>query len=93
MKLLLPALAGAVLLSIQPAPASAAPSLAGAAPMGAEAREGSLVEKTVVHCWWQRGVRRCRWVQGVPPPEAYRTGTAEWWRAMQDWGRTGGGRR
>ena len=26
---------------------------------------------------------------GNPRPEAYRTGTAEWWRAMERWGRTG----
>ena len=26
---------------------------------------------------------------GNPRPEAYRTGTAAWWRAMERWGRTG----
>ena len=26
---------------------------------------------------------------GNPPPEAYRTGTAAWWQAMERWGRTG----
>jgi len=26
---------------------------------------------------------------GNPRPEAYRTGSAAWWRAMERWGRTG----
>jgi hypothetical protein len=93
MKLLLPALAGAMVLAVQPAPASAAPSLAGGSPLAAGVRAESLVQKTVFQCWVHRGVRRCRWVQGVPRPEAYRTGSPEWWRAMEDWGRTGGFRR
>jgi hypothetical protein len=92
MKRLMPALGGAVLLSILTMPAMAAPGSA-VSGLAGEARGGSLVEPTVFTCSWYRGKRRCRWVQGLPRPEAYRTGTPEWWRAMEDWGRTGGFRR
>jgi hypothetical protein len=58
-----------------------------------QARGGALVEKTVFECVVIHGVRHCRWVQGLPRPEDYRTGSPEWWRAMEDWGRVGAGRR
>jgi len=93
MKLLMPALAGAMLLAVQPVAVQAGPAPAAAGPLAAEARAGSFVEKAVFYCEWYRGKRRCRWVQGVPRPEAYPTGSAAWWRAMEDWGRTGGLRR
>ena len=83
----------ALALSLLPAAAFAAPLPPVAAGLAAEARANSSVERVVFQCVWVRGVRRCRWVQGVPRPEAYPTGSPEWWRAMQDWGRTGGGRR
>ena len=91
MKRLMPALAGAALLSLQAVAVQAAPVAALAGGLPAEARTGSFVQKTVFHCVTYRGKRRCRWVQGLPRPEAYPTGSTAWWRAMEDWGRTGGG--
>jgi len=74
--------------------ALAAPVQPAATGLGAHARQGAaLVERVVFQCVWVRGVRRCRWVQGVPRPEAYPTGSRDWWRAMEDWGRSGGSRR
>jgi len=92
MKLWMPALAGAVLLALQPV-AAGATSVTGVADLAAAARTGALVEKAVFHCVVVNGVRRCRWIQGPPRPEWYATGSPEWWRAMEDWGRAGAGRR
>ena len=93
MKSLVVGAAAGLALSLLPAVAFAAPAPSAAAGLAAEARANSSVERVVLECVWIRGVRRCRWVQGVPRPEAYPTGSQEWWRAMQDWGRAGGSRR
>jgi hypothetical protein len=93
MRSLTPALVGAVLLSLQPLAAQAAPAAPVAVPLASAAGSGSMVEKTVFHCVVVNGVRRCRWVQGPPRPEWYTAGSPEWWRAMEDWGRAGAGRR
>ncbi len=93
MKLLVVGAAAGLALSLLPAVAVAAPAPSLVAGLAAEARANSSVERVALECIWSRGVRRCRLVQGLPRPEAYPTGSQAWWRAMQDWGRTGGGRR
>ena len=95
--------AGAALLVVM-LPAAAGANPIGAAGAGAlvEDRPARVVQQVAVRCWWRNGVRRCRWSgarvygyyggdyrYGNPRPEAYRTGSAGWWRAMERWGRTG----
>jgi hypothetical protein len=95
--------AGAMLLCTMPAVASAAPmSAIGQAASPAE--RASLVEKVARRCWWEDGRRYCtrrrtlyrdRYVEfniGAPRPEEFRTGSSEWWHAMdfEDRGGRGG---
>ena len=81
------------------AAAAAAPA-ANLATLNASARQGSIVEKVARRdCWWRDGVRHCArrpinlgYVDlyvGRPRPEAFRTGSAAWWRAMDYEGRGG----
>lgn len=93
MKSFVAAAAAAVALFVLPAAALAAPATSATIGLAGEARTHSSVARVVFQCVWVRGVRRCRWVQGVPRPESYPTGSQEWWRAMNDWGRAGGSRR
>ena len=95
--------AGAALLAVMwPAAASANPIGAAGASALVEDRPARVVQQVAARCWWRNGVRRCRWSgrrvygyyggdyrYGNPRPEAYRTGSAGWWRAMERWGRTG----
>jgi hypothetical protein len=86
-------IAGVAMLVIMPALASAAPVGTAAGELARAGRTASAVEKAALYCRWHRGVRYCTW-GAILPPEAYPTGSAEWWRAMEAWGRTGnGGRR
>ena len=89
MKSLVAGVAAGLALSLLPVAAMAAPVSPAVSGLAADARAGSFVERVVFQCVWVRGVRRCRWVQGVPRPESYRTGSPDWWRAMEDWGRSG----
>jgi hypothetical protein len=95
--------AGAALLVAMWSAAGANPIGAVGADALAEDRPAQLVQQVAVrYCWRRNGVRRCRWSgprvygyyggdyrYGNPRPEAYRTGSAAWWRAMERWGRTG----
>jgi hypothetical protein len=92
---MLPTAAGA-----SPIGAATAGAVAGDRPAGVVERVAArcLWRNGVRRCRWSDGGPRVygyyrRYVYdppfGNPPPEAYRTGTAAWWRAMERWGRTG----
>ena len=97
--------AGAVLLAGMPALASAAP-LSTVGQVATHSKGTSLVQKAARRCWWEDGRRYCtrggrrtlyrdRYVEfniGAPRPEEFRTGSSEWWHAMdfEDRGGRGG---
>jgi hypothetical protein len=97
--------AGAMLLCAMPAVASAAP-VSAVAQATNPAERVSLVEKVARRCWWEDGRRYCtrvgrrtlyrdRYVEfniGTRRPEELRTGSSEWWQAMdfEDRGGRGG---
>jgi hypothetical protein len=93
----------AVLVVMLPTAAGATPIGATGASALAGDRPVQAVEQVAErYCRWRNGVRHCRWSgprvygyydrdyrYGNPRPEAYPTGSAAWWRAMERYGRTG----
>lgn len=85
--------------------AQAAP-LGNAGEIRATAQETSAVETVAARrCWWRNGERHCSRGRNIRPrtygyspyygrarPEDFRTGSTEWWRAMDEEGRGGHGR-
>jgi hypothetical protein len=68
---------------------------ANAAPMTSVAPPTTMAEQAALHCWISHGVRHCRssryygyrW-HSYGNPDALRTGSNRWWRAMQREDRT-----
>lgn len=92
--------AGSALVGV--ASAQAAP-VGNAAGMRTATPAASVVEKAAYrNCRWRNGARHCHrrgdgprvygYSYGRPRPEAFPTGSAAWWRAMDYEGRGGHGR-
>jgi hypothetical protein len=62
--------------------------------LAASSAEAPTIERIALRCWWSDGRRRCVRAYRYRErgyPEAYRTGTRNWWTEMDREGR--GGRR
>jgi hypothetical protein len=85
MRLTIALLGAAGALALAALPLEAAPAVDAAA-----LRAEALVEAAAYRrCWVSEGRRQCRWVeeriggyQSQERPEAYATGSSQWWRAM-----------